>query len=75
MVDAGMPPMYALQAATINAAQLLKRDKDLGSITSGKLADLIAVDGNPLEDISLMRRVSFVMKEGKVYKINSMAVL
>jgi imidazolonepropionase-like amidohydrolase len=75
MVDAGMPQMYVLQAATINSAQLLKRDKDLGSITSGKLADLIAVDGNPLEDISLMKRVSFVMKEGKVYKINSMAVL
>jgi imidazolonepropionase-like amidohydrolase len=75
MVDAGMPPMFVLQAATINAAQLLKHDKDLGSITSGKLADIVAVPGNPLEDISLMKRVSFVMKEGVVYKMNAAPIL
>jgi imidazolonepropionase-like amidohydrolase len=74
MVEAGMPPMFVLQAATINAAQLLRRDKDLGSVTQGKFADVVAVDGNPLEDISLMKRVSFVMKEGVVYKMNSAPV-
>jgi imidazolonepropionase-like amidohydrolase len=74
MVEAGMPPMFVLQAATINAAQLLRRDRDLGSVTQGKFADVVAVDGNPLDDISLMKRVSFVMKEGVVYKVNSAPV-
>ena len=68
MVQAGMPPMFALQAATINAAQLLKHDKDLGSIAKGKLADVVAVPGDPIADISQMLHVSFVMKEGAVYK-------
>lgn len=68
MVQAGMPPMFTIQAATMHAAQLLKHDKDLGSLTAGKLADLVAVPGNPVEDISLMKKVSFVMKEGVVYK-------
>jgi imidazolonepropionase-like amidohydrolase len=71
MVGAGIPPMYALQAATINAATLLRKDKDLGTLAAGKLADVVAVPGNPLEDISLMKQVSFVMKEGVVYKLNS----
>jgi len=74
MVRAGMLPMAALQAATLNAALLLKHDKDLGSITPGKLADLIAVRGNPIEDISVMKRVSFVAKEGVVYKQDGKAV-
>ena len=68
MVEAGMPPMYAIQAATKNAAQLLKHEKDIGSIAPGKFADVIAVQGNPLEDIALMQKVGFVMKEGVVYK-------
>ena len=68
MVQAGMPPMFTIQAATLHAAELLKHDKDLGSLTAGKLADVVAVPGNPVEDISLMKRVSFVMKDGKVYK-------
>ena len=75
MVDAGMPPLFVLQAATINAAQLLKRDKDLGSVTQGKYADVVAIDGNPLENIGVMKRVSFVMKQGVVYKMNSTPVL
>jgi imidazolonepropionase-like amidohydrolase len=74
MVQAGMPPMYAIQAATTNAAELLKRDKSLGSLSPGKIADVVAVPGNPLEDISLMKRVSFVMKDGVVYKLNSTPV-
>jgi imidazolonepropionase-like amidohydrolase len=75
MVQAGIPPMYAIQAATLNAAQLLKHEKTLGSLAPGKIADVVAVPGNPLEDISLMTRVSFVMKEGTVYKLNSTPVL
>jgi imidazolonepropionase-like amidohydrolase len=74
MVQAGMPPMFVLQAATTHAAELLKRAKDLGSVTTGKLADLIAVPGNPLDDISLMKRVSFVMKDGVIYKRNGMVI-
>ena len=74
MVQAGMPPMFTLQAATMHAAQLLKHDKDLGSLTAGKTADVIAVSGNPLDDISLMKRVSFVMKDGVVYKRDGLAV-
>jgi imidazolonepropionase-like amidohydrolase len=68
MVQVGMPPLFAIQAATTHAAELLKRGNDLGSINVGKLADVIAVSGNPLEDITLLRHVSFVMKEGIVYK-------
>lgn len=71
MVEAGMPQMFVLQAATINAAQLLRHDKDLGSVTVGKLADVVAVDGDPLTDISVMKHVSFVMKAGVVYKLSS----
>jgi len=70
MVDAGMPPMFTIQAATMHAAQLLKHEKDLGSIAPGKYADVVAVTGNPLDDITLMQHVQFVMKEGKVYKMN-----
>ncbi|WP_343730249.1 amidohydrolase family protein [Duganella sp.] len=74
MVEAGMPPLAAIQAATTHAAALLKQDKDLGSISVGKFADLVAVPGNPLADISLMTKVSFVMKEGVVYKQEDKAV-
>ena len=67
MVEAGMPPMFAIQAATTHAAQLLKHEKDIGSIAPGKFADIVAVQGNPLEDIAMMQKVRFVMKEGVVY--------
>jgi len=73
MVQAGMPPMFTIQAATINAAQLLKHE-ELGSVAPGKIADVVAVPGNPIEDISLMKRISFVMKDGVVYKLNSVPV-
>ncbi len=73
MVDAGMPAMYVIQAATTHAAQLLKHEKDLGSVSAGKYADVVAVKGNPLDDITLMQHVDFVMKEGKVYKQNGQA--
>ena len=68
MTEAGIPPMYALQAATTHAAALLKHPQDFGSVSAGKYADVIAVPGNPLDDIALMKQVDFVMKEGVVYK-------
>jgi imidazolonepropionase-like amidohydrolase len=74
MVQAGMPPLYAIQAATVSASQLLKHDKDLGSVTAGKFADVVAVTGNPLDNISLLKQVSFVMKEGVVYKRDGKAL-
>ena len=68
MVEAGMPPMKAIQAATLEGARLLGVEKDLGTVETGKFADLVAVPGDPLADIKLMTQVSFVMKTGKVYK-------
>lgn len=68
MVDAGMPAIEAIQAATLAPAAILGVSEDLGTIETGKLADIIAVPGNPLEDISVMTEVQFVMKDGKVYK-------
>jgi imidazolonepropionase-like amidohydrolase len=67
MVEAGMPPMKALRSATFDAAELLGIDQELGSLKTGKIADIIAVPGNPILDISQMRRVHFVMKEGRIY--------
>ncbi|HEY0746565.1 MAG TPA: amidohydrolase family protein [Steroidobacteraceae bacterium] len=68
MVEAGMPPMAAIQSATIQAARLLRADRELGAVEPGYFADLVAVQGNPLEDISALTHVDFVMKEGKVYR-------
>jgi imidazolonepropionase-like amidohydrolase len=68
MVEAGMPAIEAIQAATVTPAKILGVEKDLGSIEAGKFADIIATDGNPLQDITQMRKVSFVMKDGVVYK-------
>ncbi len=67
MVDYGMTPLAVLRTATSGNANLLQL-KDFGSISTGFLADIIAVEGNPVEDISKMEHVSFVMKDGKVYK-------
>ena len=67
MVQFGMSPMQAIQSATIEPAKLLKRVDTLGSIEVGKVADIIAVKGNPIENISLLENVSFVMKDGQVY--------
>jgi len=68
MVKYGMTPMQAIQAATSSAADLLGRSSEIGSIKPGKYADLIAVEGDPLQNISLLENVRFVMKNGKVYK-------
>lgn len=67
MVTYGMTPIQAIQAATINSAGLLKQE-NLGQIKEGYLADIVAVEGNPLDNISLLEDVSFVMKDGVVYK-------
>lgn len=68
MVRYGMTPMQAIQSATTVAAELLERPNDLGAIEAGKLADIIAVDADPLRDISELERVKFVMKGGTVVK-------
>jgi imidazolonepropionase-like amidohydrolase len=68
MVEAGMPPMESIKAATVAAAELLGISDKVGSIEKGKLADIIAVEGDPIQDIKVMGKVQFVMKEGKVYK-------
>jgi imidazolonepropionase-like amidohydrolase len=69
LVYYGMTPLQAIQAATVNAADLLGV-KDRGAIGAGLRADLIAVDGNPLENIKILEDVKFVMKAGKIYKHN-----
>lgn len=68
MEEYGMPMMEAIQSATMEAAKLLRIDDDLGSLEEGKIADIIAVNGNPLIDSKVMKNVVFVMKDGNVYK-------
>src|SRR5262245_64055546 len=68
MVEYGMKPIDAIRSATVRAAELLRMEKQLGNVQAGKLADIIAVDGNPLDDIKALTRVTFVMKDGKVFK-------
>jgi imidazolonepropionase-like amidohydrolase len=68
MVKYGMTPMQAIQAATSSAADLLGHSDIVGSIKPGRLADVIAVSGDPLQDVSVLEKVGFVMKDGKVYK-------
>ena len=67
MVEAGMPPMEAIKAATTSAADLLGMSDKIGSIAKGKFADIVAVDGDPLTDIKTMKNMAFVMKEGRIY--------
>jgi Amidohydrolase family len=65
-VEAGVPPMKAIQAATLNVAQTFKKDKDYGSVEPGKVADLSIVDGDPLQDIWMTQNVKMVIMDGKV---------
>jgi imidazolonepropionase-like amidohydrolase len=67
-VEAGIPPLKAMQIATWNAARLLKQDAELGSIAAGKRADLLLVEGNPGEHVSDIRRCRLVMKNGTLYR-------
>ncbi len=68
MVAGGMPPMKAIQSATLQAARLLRIDDRLGTLEEGKIADVVAVKGDPLADISALQEVAFVMKDGIVFK-------
>jgi imidazolonepropionase-like amidohydrolase len=68
MVEFGLPPMFALVAATSNAARLLRMQDEIGSIEHGKQADLLLVPGDPLADIAVTRRPTFVMKGGRVVR-------
>ncbi len=68
MVEAGMTPIQALKSATVNTAELLGVSETLGTLEVDKLADIIAVKGNPLDDITKLQRIEFIMKDGKLYK-------
>lgn len=68
MVKFGMTPMQAIQAATIHSAALLKQENNLGSLEAGRKADVVAVRGNPLDDMSLMEDVGLVVKDGQIVK-------
>ena len=68
MAEAGMPVMETIQAATVNAAKLLRVEDELGQIAPGFHADIVAFDSNPLEDVGVLERPSFVMKAGSVFR-------
>ena len=68
MVDNGLSPMQALQAATLNPARICRVGHLLGTIEPGKLADLLAVDGDPLADIAALHNVRLVMKDGVIVR-------
>ncbi len=68
MVEGGMPPLEAIRAATFYAASVMGVDKDLGTVEAGKLADVVAVSGDPAKDIASMMKMAFVMKDGVVYR-------
>jgi imidazolonepropionase-like amidohydrolase len=67
MTEAGMSPLEAIRTATLNAATLLGDAQNLGTLEAGRYADIVAVEGNPLQDINTLMRPVFVMKEGTVY--------
>ena len=68
MVKFGMPPAEAIKAATVNAADLLGLTAEIGTLEPGKSADLIAVKGDPLKDVKVLKQVDFVMVRGDVAK-------
>ncbi|MBL7473965.1 metal-dependent hydrolase family protein [Robertkochia sediminum] len=68
MVEAGMPEIEAIKSATMTNAMILKKENELGQVKEGFLADIIAVEGDPLKDISVLGKVDFVMKDGEVIK-------
>ena len=69
LVDAGMTPMEAIHAATVNGAANLDKSDVLGTVEPGKYGDLVAVKGDPLSDIKELEDIDFVMKEGVAYKM------
>ena len=70
MVEAGMSPMEAIVSATKTASELLEKEESLGTVEKGKVADIIATECDPLENIDCMEKVVFVMKNGIVYKLS-----
>jgi imidazolonepropionase-like amidohydrolase len=68
MVKFGMTPAQAIRSATATAAELLGMQDSLGTIEAGKLADIVAVPGDPIADVTVMQKVDFVMKGGVVYR-------
>jgi imidazolonepropionase-like amidohydrolase len=68
MVEGGMPPLETIRAATLYGATVMGVADSLGTVEAGKLADIVAVPGDPVRDITVMTRVSFVMKDGIVYR-------
>src|SRR5262249_33170324 len=68
-VEAGVPPMKAIQAATINVAKAFRKDRDYGSVEPGKVADLAIIEGDPLSDIWMTQNVKMVIMDGKVVDI------
>ena len=68
MTEAGMPPMQAIKAATMVAAEVLGMKEQMGSIEAGKFADIVATGENPLQNIRTLQKMLFVMKDGTVYK-------
>ena len=64
----GLTPLQAIQTATVHASKLIGQDDRLGAVEVGKLADLIAVEGDPMKDVTTLERVKFVMKGGAVFK-------
>ena len=68
MTEAGMPPLEVLRSATLSAAELIGISDKTGTIEKGKWADIVAVDGDPVKDISAMGKIKFVMKSGVVYR-------
>jgi imidazolonepropionase-like amidohydrolase len=71
--EAGKSPLEIVRGATVNAAELLGRDRDVGSLERDKLADVIAVAGDPLRDVTELQRVRFVMKGGRVVRSDQAA--
>jgi tetratricopeptide (TPR) repeat protein len=67
LVQAGLTPMQALQAATLNPARFLGREKDFGAVEAGKIADLVLLDANPLDDIANTKKIAAVIYDGKVF--------
>ena len=74
MVRYGMTPMQAIQAGTLSGAMLLGREADVGSLVPGKLADVVAVQGDPIQDVSVLEHAAFVMKGGVVFKRDGQVV-
>jgi imidazolonepropionase-like amidohydrolase len=72
--DAGLTPMETIQSATLRPAQLQGVDRDLGTVSPGKLADMVIVDGDPLQDVSVLQhRIAIVIKDGEVYRVRDAA--